>query len=125
MFLCTGHHHSEEIPINNPFRRRPKGAWSPIENTIDYQVAIIQAATMLDEAGLAAVHSGSVDDMLKIAAGWMELGMNMLGAEQEEAEESEEDGDEHDLSSETSIMGFGSPSAREEAEQKYEERNGR
>lgn len=76
---------------------------------------------MLDEAALAAVHSGKVDDMIKVAAGWMELGVNMLQRPTEEEEESE-DGDEHDLTAETTIMGFGSPVAREEAEQEYEDR---
>lgn len=75
---------------------------------------------MLDEAGMVAVESGSVEDMLKVAAGWMEIGVNMLGAPEAEAEEAEEEEtEEHEI---TTIMGFGSPVAREEAEQEYEDR---
>lgn len=74
---------------------------------------------MLDEAGTVAVQSGSVEDMLKVAAGWMELGANMLGRPDEEEPE---EGDEHDLTSETRIMGFASSQSREEAEQEYEDR---
>lgn len=76
---------------------------------------------MLDEAGTVAVESGSVDDMIKVAAGWMEIGVNMLQRPTEDDEENEEHGDEHDVTAETRILGFGSPEAREEAEQAYEE----
>jgi hypothetical protein len=75
---------------------------------------------MLDEAGMAAVESGSVEDMLKVAAGWMEIGVNMLGAPEAEAEEQEdEDSEEHEI---TSIVGFAAPETRDIAEQEYEDR---
>lgn len=78
---------------------------------------------MLDEAGMVAVESGSVEDMLKVAAGWMEFGVNMLQLPEAEAEEEEdEETEEHDVTSETTIMGFGSPAARQSAEQEYEDR---
>lgn len=92
-----------------------------MENEISFTVAVVQAATLLDEAALAAVHSGKVKDMITVAAGWMELGVNMLQRPDAE-EEAGEEGDEHDLTSETVIMGFGSPAAREEAEQEHEDR---
>lgn len=79
---------------------------------------------MLDEAGVVAVQSGNVDDMLKVSAAWMEFGMNLLGpGEPEESDEEEsEEVPEHDLTSETHIMGFASPAARESAEQDYQDR---
>lgn len=95
--------------------------YTPIESEISFTVAVVQAATLLDEAALAAVHSGKVNDMIKVAAGWMELGVNMLQRPTEEEEV--EEGDEHDITSETTIMGFGSPASRESAEQEYEDRN--
>jgi len=78
-------------------------------DSISLDVAIVQAATMLDEAGVKAIEEGSIDGMIAVAAGWMAFGENMLGSPDEgEAEE-----DEEEILSETSVLGFQSPENRE------------
>ena len=90
-------------------RVEPEKHYTPIVDSISLDVAIVQAATMLDEAGVKAIEEGSIDGMIAVAAGWMAFGENMLGSPDEgEAEE-----DEEEILSETSVLGFQSPENRE------------
>lgn len=98
-------------------RVEPEKHYTPIENNISLDVSIVQAATMLDEAGMKAISEGNIEGMLAVAAGWMEFGKNMLGSESEE----EEHGEEEELLSETSVLGFQSPENREVLESERQE----
>ena len=102
-------------------RKRKAEAYTPLEDQIDFTVAVVQAATMLDEAAALAIQSGSVEDMLKVAAGWMEIGINMLTRPEEDGSE---EGHEHDVTSETRGGGFAGSQPSEDAEEELEESNG-
>jgi hypothetical protein len=90
--------------------RKPKH-YDKIKDSIDLTVSIIQAATMLDEAGEEAIRTGDTSAMLGVAAGWIQLGATLLG-EQPEGQGEEE----HEVLTDTSVMGFASQQAREEME---------
>jgi hypothetical protein len=95
-------------------KKAPKrNRYTPLGNAVNSEVSIVQAALLLDEAAHNALESKDTEAMAGVARGWMELGVlihNMsVGAEDDE----EDDGD---VTSETSILGFGSKEAREVAE---------
>lgn len=91
--------------------------YTSLDQYLNSESALVQAALLLDVASHAAVKSESPEDMAGVAKGWMELGavLHNMGAGGEE----DEDEEEEDLSSETRIMGFGSPDAREVLESGY------
>ena len=91
-------------------RVEPEKHYTPIIDSISLDVAIVQAATMLDEAGVKAIEDGSVDGMIAVAAGWMAFGENMLGSPDGEGETGD---DEEEILTETSVLGFQSPENRE------------
>lgn len=93
--------------------------YTPITNEVSLNIAIVQAATMLDEAGVRAVSNGNVQEMLAVASGWMEFGVNMLGNPDGEDEEGE--GEEEEILSETSVLGFRNPESREVMENEKQE----
>lgn len=84
---------------------------------INLDVSIVQTATMLDEAATRAIQDGNVEAMLAVAAGWLEFGSRMLGPTTEEDEEE----DEHELETDTKIMGFASSESREVMESEKQE----
>lgn len=100
-------------------RVEPEKHYTPIVDAISLDVAIVQAATMLDEAGVKAIDDGSVDGMIAVAAGWMAFGQNMLGSQ--EGEDAEGEDEEEEVLSETSVLGFQSPENREVLESEKQE----
>jgi len=78
---------------------------------------MVQAAYLLDEAAFDAINSKNPEAMAGVARGWMELGavIHNISTGGEEYDEEEEE----DLTSETHIMGFGSPQVRETQENEY------
>jgi hypothetical protein len=92
--------------------------YTSLDEYLNSESALVQAALLLDVAAHAAVESKSPEDMAGIARGWMELGAVLHNISTGEVEE-EFEGEEGELHAETRIMGFGSPEAREVAEDGY------
>ena len=81
------------------------------------ETALAQSAMLLDEAAFRAIELQDTEAMAGVSRGWMELGAvlhNISIASEEEEEE-----DEHDVSSETRIMGFQKAETREVLENAY------
>jgi hypothetical protein len=57
------------------------------EVTLDYDYAIARTAMLLDYAGDLAVRNQSIDDLLKVSAGWLALSQNLAPADEDEPEE--------------------------------------
>lgn len=97
--------------------------YTSLDEFLNSESALVQAALLLDVASHAAVESKNPENMAGVAKGWMELGAVLhnitVGSEGED-----EDDDEGDLTSETRIMGFGSPEAREVAENDFAKSKG-
>ena len=93
------------------FKRSKKVYYTPITDSVSLNISIIQAATMLDEAGMKAISNGNVDQMIAVAAGWMEFGSNMLANPEDEESDGHEE--EEEVLSDTSVMGFRSDESRE------------
>lgn len=60
--------------------------------------------------------------MTNVSRGWMELGAVLHNIAAANADGEEVEDDEEDLTSETRIMGFGSPEDREVAESAYKDK---
>jgi len=82
--------------------------YTSIGDHIDSGVAYNQAASLLDLAAFTAVECGNVDQMESVAHHWMEMAALMSGEKPEEGIE--------DTPTKTTILGFGSTTAREVAE---------
>ena len=90
-------------------------AYTPIGEEISMGSAFVQAAIALDLAGKYAAERQDVEQLTSIAAVWMEMGsrLNPQGSD-------DEDMDEEDLVSE-STLGFQSPAIDAEIKRKREE----
>lgn len=75
-------------------------------DTISPVVAYCQAASLLDIAAVSTVDSQDIVGMVEVAHKWMEMAVLMSGKES----------DLDDVTSRTTILGFGSTESREVAE---------
>lgn len=97
---------------NKKSKKNKRIRYSPLGEYLNPETSLVQAALLLDEAAHTAVESNDTEAMAGVARGWMELGAVMHNMSAGAGEEEEDE----DLTSETRVMGFGSPKAREEAE---------
>lgn len=99
-----------------------KVRYTQLDEYLNPETALVQAALLLDEAAFNAIESKDDKAMTRVSRGWMELGAvlhNISVAGEDEGEEEEEE----DLTSETKIMGFASPEDREVAESAYRDKD--
>lgn len=90
-----------------------RNRYTPLGDAVNPEVSIVQAALLLDEAAHHALESKDTEAMAGVARGWMELGVLMHNMSAAAEEDEEDDGD---VTSDTSILGFGSKESREVAE---------
>lgn len=67
--------------------------YKPLKDLLSIDTTLVQASALLDIAAAKAIEDGDINNMKKVARGWLELGsvMHQLGqvAEEEELEEHE------------------------------------
>lgn len=88
-------------------RRFKKSSYAKIDDSVSLAVAAVQSATLLDEAAEAAIQNRDVAEMLAVAIAWAEMGIKVLG------EEEESEGSVEEVLSDTRIVGFASAENRE------------
>jgi hypothetical protein len=110
-----------EVTITNKKVGKPrKNRYTPLDEYLNPETALVQAAMLLDEAAFDAIESKDTKAMTNVSRGWMELGAVLHNITVATAGEEEEAPDEpEEISSETRVMGFASPDEREVAESAY------
>ena len=99
-------------------QKRPR--YESIGEFLNPESALCQAALLLDEAAHQAIQSNDNAAMQGVSRGWMELGAVLHNISVAGGDEGfDEDEEEHDVSSETRIMGFRQEKQREVLENAY------
>jgi hypothetical protein len=101
--------------------KQRKSKYTGLDEYLNPETAMVQAALLLDEAAFNAIESKDDKAMTRVSRGWMELGavLHNISVAQAENEEEGEESEEEDVLSQTKIMGFASPEDREVAESAY------
>lgn len=86
--------------------------YDPISNELSPDRALIQSATLLDHAATHALHCNDFEKIMAVAQAWGEFSqvIGMIASSKEE--------EEHEVTSETEVLGF----RCEEERQEYEDR---
>lgn len=94
--------------------------YTPISDELSPQHALVQSATLLDHAAIHALHCNDFDKIMAVAQAWGEFSqvVGMVAAKMEEDEE-------HELTSETEVLGFRCEEEREEYEDRARKRKER
>ena len=105
--------------FRNRLRSSDQSAYSPIGESVSFEVAVVQAATLLDDAALQAKRNKDVEAMIGVVNAWLELADALV---QDTEAEDEEDFDielESDIAESFSIIGISSPEDRDRKESAY------
>jgi hypothetical protein len=98
-----------------------KNRYTHLDEYLNPESALVQAALLLDEAAFDAIESKDTKAMTNVSRGWMELGAVLHNITAATADEEVEEESAEDVTSETKIMGFASPEDREVAESAYKD----
>lgn len=102
-------------PVEEPGK---PNEYDPISNELSPQRALVQSATLLDHAAIHALHCNDFDKIMSVAQAWGEFSQ-VIGMIASAAEE------EHELTTETEVLGFRCEEEREEYEDRARKRKER
>lgn len=102
-------------PVENTESPDKPNEYTPISDELSPQHALVQSATLLDHAAVHALHCNDFDKIMAVAQAWGEFSqvIGMIAGSSDE---------EHEVTTETEVLGFRCEEEREEYEDRARKR---